>query len=167
MDRLSEFVYRFLPTPDANVAWQQPAAEEMVKVLHRWNVQAVTQEDAEKRPWFVFHCFFQRLSRVPLNSEDLRQDCWEVEFVRRLPEKPLSRDGMFSSEDELVEKLRELTKLLGARPSNQVATLVTNIAEKMDYDSWKQQAERVIHHDREEESKKVSQFVKPFRRKKS
>jgi hypothetical protein len=139
----------------------------MVEILHRWNVQAVTQKDAEKRPWFVFHCFFQRLSQLPLNSEDLRPDCWEVEFVRRLPKKPLSRDGMFSSEDELKEKLCELAKQLGGQPqlSDQVSTLLTRIAESMDYDSWKRQAEELgIRRNREEGSPKISQFVKPYRK---
>jgi hypothetical protein len=170
--KVSEFVYRFLPAGDANLAWQRPAAEKMVEILHRWNVQAVTQKDAEKRPWFVFHCFFQRLSQVTLTPEDLRENCWEVEFVRRLPEKPLSTDGMFASEDKLVEKLRELERRLGAKSNDQVSKLVASIAERvasiaesMDYDSWKRQAEELgIRRNREEGPPRISQFVKPYRK---
>jgi hypothetical protein len=164
--KVTDFVYRFIsPTPEdrANLSWQEPVAKEMVKVLHHWNVTAVREEDAAKRPWFVFHCFFQRLSRVDLPESDLMDFSWEAEFVRRFPKESLSRDGMFSEERELVEALRKLAECLRVERSSVAATLIANIVQGVDYDAWKERAEKVVRLDKESGSRKVSQFVKPFR----
>ncbi len=163
---VSKFACRFIlekHVDHASTAWQVPAAERMIEALGGlWKVKAISSSDAVKRPWFVYHCFFQLLSRHHFQPEDLREDGWHVEFIKRLPETPLTKDGHFANEQELIDRLRDLARHLNAGESNITSTLVTNIVKSMDYAEWKKGAEHFISREREKGSTKVEEFVKRF-----
>jgi hypothetical protein len=164
---VSKFAYRFIVDPSIGdsekLDWQKPAAEQMVKALQRsWKVEAVTDLDCTKRPWLVFHCFFQLLSRRQVPPDDLKNDSWQVEFVKRLPKEPYTKDWAVAGEQELIASLQDLADRLGADKSNIASTLVTNIAQRMNYTKWRQDAGKLIHKDRENGSSPVEEFVRRF-----
>lgn len=159
---VSSFVRRAVSgrskTEPRDAAELRKAATTMVKQLEEWKVKAVTAEDATDRPWLVFQCYFQLLSQqhlgkhvegVPNSPSD-----W-LRFVRRLPEKPLTTDGHFSSKTKLVDTLARLMSSLNpAVKSNQVEVLLEKVAREMDYDAWLKDAE----------SPEVNRFVDRFRK---
>lgn len=163
--KVAELALRFLgknAADRANSGWQQPAAKAMLTELQKWKVLAVSSQDLDRRPWMIFHCYFKFLSQHHFQPDDLREESWQVEFVKRLPKTPLTEDGTFESEDALIRKLRELADQLGAEKSNEVSTLVTNISSSMDYEKWKERAKGVINRKVEEGTPNVKDFVKRF-----
>lgn len=164
--KVAEHARRFIgesATDRANSGWQRPAAKAMLTELQKWKVEAITSQDVEHRPWLIFHCYFQLLSQHHFMPEELHDDSWQVEFVKRLPKMPLTGDGIFLSEDELIQRLRALAERLGAEKSDTVSTLLTNISSSMDYLRWRKQAEGVIRRDVEKGTVRVDRFVEKFR----
>ncbi|MCS6850414.1 MAG: hypothetical protein NZ700_04510 [Gemmataceae bacterium] len=163
--KISEYARKFVQIRDvdrANDVWQRSTAEAMLRHLRKWRVEAVAEEDVKIRPWLIYHCYFQLLSQAHFGPNDLREESWQAEFVKRLPETPLTEDGIFRNEEEMIQSLRSLAERLGAEPSSAVLTLLTNISSEMNFPMWKSQLiKRIRKH--EGKNKRLLDFVERFR----
>ena len=104
---------------DSSTDWQCTPAQAMATSLKNWGVKGLTNDDATKRPWFVFAAYFYFLSRQDLPSpetltgDDPAHAQWAEEH---LPEKPYRPTNRF----EAPSKLNEQLKLLFLKLKNKV-----------------------------------------------
>jgi len=138
----------------------------MCQELVRWKVPGVVPGDADRRPWFVFHCFFHLLSRQRFQG-NVNEASYPRRFVDQLPEEPYpnTADERFKTEDVLIVSLRKLARedLRIDKSSNEASTLVGYISEAMDYDKW-HSSTKLGNIAEESKSEAVTVFVERFRR---
>ena len=162
---VSKFAYRFVverPVDRTNRGWQKPAAEKYVSALRgSWKIEAVTDTDCEKSgPGLFSIAFFNFFPSVSFVLMIFGKMAWQVEFVKRLPKEPYTKDGDFAREQQLIDSLRKLASDLRAEESDIVSTLVTNIARELNYTEWRRVTK--IRRDREKGSPAVERFILRF-----
>lgn len=128
--------------------WQVEAAKQMLGELRQWQVKGLSDADCQYRPYLVFACYFHLLSSKHFKTDELNVDCYAARFVTRLPDKPLSHDGTFSSEQDLYDKLQKLLAHISqseqSAKDKDVKTVLEQIRQALDYDSWHAQFSKLI-----------------------
>jgi hypothetical protein len=141
-DKLRQFIYHFVPPPEKRCLSREDAVA-IVRQLRGWKITGVDEGDAEKRPWFVFHCYMTLLSQNSLKTTLEHDNSWHAAFARRLPRTADFVAIECDDEAELVEKgLRPLAKAIEAKQSTEVVSLVNSIARGLKYKEWLQGCEQ-------------------------
>ncbi len=172
-EAVAQFVARFVSSPantDDRTEFQRAAEKMVVLLVNDWKTEGVTKKDAENRPRFVFHCFFDFLSQRAFDpKKDLKSNHFRVGFVKRLPEDPWTTPRPVRTLSDLKRALRDLaTKLDGREPkTDSVIQLVKTVGESMDYKKWKEKvdSEKSEFTDDDPLTDPVKEFVRRFERK--
>lgn len=151
--------------------WEESAAHWLRKELEKWQVRGLTEQDCQYRPYLIFACYFHFLSQKHFRKEDLKIDCYAASFVRKLPEEPLSVDGMFQSEEELRKQLLGLAARIISKPDDRpnagatISSILSAIREALDYDSYLEQVKRLLIVEEEDKTPgQLKEFVERFKK---
>jgi len=143
--RLQVFCQLFCQKSKSPV-WQVEVAKQMLRELGQWQVKGLSDADCEYRPYLVIACYFHLLSRKHFTTDELSLDCYAARFVSRLPDKPLSRDGKFSSDQDLAKTLRELLAEISQpqKRAEDIKSVLEQIRQALDYDGWHAQFSKLV-----------------------
>lgn len=120
-----QLVYLLLPQQQFPSDVREAAEEMRIKLSEEpWNVRGITEQDVERRPWFVGRCFVEFLSRKHFTAEEekliTKSQGFVFEHLRKLPTsgwETSGQDGYVGdwrqSWNEVRKRLEELAKSLG------------------------------------------------------
>jgi hypothetical protein len=130
----------------------------MVKQLNAWQVKGVQEDDAEDRPWFVCDCYLAYLSQSRFGKLP-DEPSWYVAFVSRLPMTPsINMADRECKKDFTKDALLPLARRLEMEPSDLIltSTLLTDIADRLDYEAWHKECDDQIESCAKELSKDLT-----------
>lgn len=120
-----QLVYLLLPQHQFPSDVREAAEEMRIKLSEEpWNVRGITEQDVERRPWFVGRCFVEFLSRKHFTAEEEKliseSQGFVFEHLRKLPTSgwETSRQDGYAGDwrqswNEVRKRLEELAKSLG------------------------------------------------------
>ncbi|HOA51329.1 MAG TPA: hypothetical protein PKI05_03675, partial [Thermogutta sp.] len=120
-----QLVYLLLPQQQFPSDVREAAEEMRIKLCEEpWNVRGITEQDVERRPWFVGRCFVEFLSRKHFTAEEQKliseSQGFVFEHLRKLPISGWDTSGQDGyagdwrqSWNEVRKRLEELAKSLG------------------------------------------------------
>jgi len=120
-----QLVYLLLPQQQFPSDVREAAEEMRIKLSEEpWNVRGITEQDVERRPWFVGRCFVEFLSRKHFTAEEEKliseSQGFVFEHLRKLPTSgwETSRQDGYAGDwrqswNEVRKRLEELAKSLG------------------------------------------------------
>ncbi|MCS7016876.1 MAG: hypothetical protein NZM42_12260 [Gemmatales bacterium] len=156
-------MFCMFPQPDR---WQSDAAKAILKELRAYKWQTLTEEDCQFRPYLVFAWYFRFLSQEHFEDAQLKVDSYAAYFVQRLPKKPFSMDGVFSDDQELIQRLNRLREHINPKtytPAQTLATALDQLRRELDFDGWLQKVRPLLVTTQEDKTPRILQeFVQRF-----